>query len=537
MVEVVAAKGSEYRSPITLMNQVTTEQATLKSTSAPTSPQDRYFQTDHLMADLKGRSVRGGAITLVVQAVKFVLQMGSTMVLARLLIPADFGLIAMVAAFTGFVGLFKDLGLSMATIQRPEITHAQVSTLFWINVALSFAFALIAATLAPVVAWFYGEPALTWVTIAIAGTFIFGGLSAQHTALLRRQMRFKALATINVVAMAAGITVAITIAWATSSYWALVSGIAVQAATTTILSFAASGWIPGKPIREAGTQEMLRFGGGLTGFNVLNYFTRNADNVIIGVTLGSSALGIYAKAYDLLMMPIRRINSPLTGVMMPALCRLHNNPLRYRRFYVRALSAIATITTPIVTIMFVLAHDVVLVLLGDQWIEAVSVFRWLGPAAFAGSINIAPGWLCMSLGRSWIQVKWAMVSAPITVLAFLIGVNWGANGVAAAFSLSWCILLVVFIRWACHDSPVRFRDVVGALLYPAVACILAGSATAFVIILLLSEALPFVRLVIGFVFFISIYVAILYSTGTGRDLIAAWPSLLNKRSPQTEATA
>src|SRR5687768_196555 len=101
------------------------------------SERDRHFRTDHLMADLKGRSIRGGVVTLSAQAVKFCLQLGSTAVLARLLTPADFGLIAMVAAFVGFVELFKDLGLSVATIQRAEITHQQVSTLFWINVALS----------------------------------------------------------------------------------------------------------------------------------------------------------------------------------------------------------------------------------------------------------------------------------------------------------------------------------------------------------------------------------------------------------------
>ncbi len=152
--------------------------------------QNNFFDTEYLKADLKGRSVRGGAVTMAAQGIKFFLQIGSTVVLARLLTPEDFGLIAMVTAVTGFVMMFKDMGLSMATVQRAEIDHAQISTLFWINVVLSLAFMLLTATLAPAIAWFYSEPRLTWITLALAGAFIFSGFTVQHQALLRRQMNF-----------------------------------------------------------------------------------------------------------------------------------------------------------------------------------------------------------------------------------------------------------------------------------------------------------------------------------------------------------
>ena len=155
---------------------------------------ERHFRTDHLRDDLKGRSIRGGSITLAAQVMKSVVQMGSMMILARLLTPFDFGLIAMVMAVTAFANMFKDAGLSMATVQREDITHAQVSTLFWINVGLSVVITLVVAGLAPVLAWFYQEPRLTGITIALAGTFVFGGLTVQHQALLRRQMRFRELA-------------------------------------------------------------------------------------------------------------------------------------------------------------------------------------------------------------------------------------------------------------------------------------------------------------------------------------------------------
>jgi hypothetical protein len=159
---------------------------------------DRHFRTEHLKADIKGRAARGGALTVASQGVKFVVQMGATVVLARLLTPADYGLIGMVAVVIGFVSIFKDMGLSAATIQKEEITPAQISTLFWVNVAVSAAVMLVTAALAPVIAWFYKEPRLALITVGYAAGFITGGLTVQHEALLRRQMRFAALAVLEI---------------------------------------------------------------------------------------------------------------------------------------------------------------------------------------------------------------------------------------------------------------------------------------------------------------------------------------------------
>lgn len=439
-------------------------------------PHRRHFSTDHLMGDLKGRSLRGGTVTLTAQTLKFVLHMGSTVVLARLLLPSDFGLIAMVIAVTGFVEMFKDAGLSTATVQRKDITHEQVSTLFWINVLLGVAATFVIAALAPVVAAFYAEPKLIPITMVLAGAMIFGGLTTQHQALLRRQMRFKALAIIQVSAMAMGIIVAIVMAILGFGYWALVGNICAAAATNAVLVWVFCDWRPGLPRRGCGAMSMLKFGGNVTGFSFLNYFTRNADNVIIGFVMGSGPLGIYSKAYNLLMLPIRQINAPVGAVMVPSLSRLQDNPVRYKRAYLQAMSALAMVGMPVVVVAYVLAHEMVFVLLGSEWAQAATVFRWLAPAALFGTINVAPGWLCVSLGKPQVQVRWAMMWAPITVAAFAIGVHWGIDGVAAAFSLSWCIGNFVFIAMACHNSPVRKRDLAARLSPQLTASLLSAIA-------------------------------------------------------------
>jgi O-antigen/teichoic acid export membrane protein len=437
---------------------------------------DRYFRTDHLMADLRGRSVRGGAVTLSAQAVKFVLQLGSTALLARLLTPADFGLVAMVAAFTGFVSLFKDLGLSMATVQRAEITHEQVSILFWINVALSMLLMGVAAAIAPAVAWFYGEPRLTWIMLAVAGTFIFGGLSAQHIALLRRQMRFAALAAIEIGSMTAGIAVAILMAWRGFGYWSLVAMGAASVAATMGLCWALSGWSPGWPSRHSGVMPMLKFGGHLTGFNLLNYANRNADNVLIGWGLGAGLLGIYSKAYALLLLPILQLNAPIAAVALPALSRLQSEPRRYRRYYLQALQIMVVAGIPLVAFAFSDAELLIQCVLGDQWLAAVPVFRCLAPAAFFGTFNIAAGWVFVSLGRSDRLLRWGLISTPVTLLGFLIGLQWGVLGVAAAFSLTYCALQPFMIAYAYRSSPLRMTDLIQVLWRPALMSAIAGLA-------------------------------------------------------------
>jgi PST family polysaccharide transporter len=181
------------------------------------------FSTEHLHADLKGRSVRGGVLTLTSQGAQFVMQSVSTVVLARLLTPADFGLVAMVVAITGLGQAFADLGLSEATIQHPDINHDQVSNLFWVNVAIGLGLTILTASLGPLLAWFYHEPRLRAITYVVSVTFLIGGLRVQHDALLQRNMRFLALAIRDISAYAVAVPVAIVLALRGAGYWAIVA--------------------------------------------------------------------------------------------------------------------------------------------------------------------------------------------------------------------------------------------------------------------------------------------------------------------------
>jgi O-antigen/teichoic acid export membrane protein len=434
------------------------------------------FDTGHLKADLKGRSVRGGAATILGQATRFALQIGSTMVLARLLAPKDFGLIAMVTAVTGFAVLFKDLGLSMATVQKAQITHAQISVLFWVNAGVSLLIAILTAAAGPVIAWLYGEPRLAGITLALSLTFVPGGLTVQHQALLQRQMRFKALAAIPVISMSIGALSAIVTALLGGGYWALVALQLTMSLTDMLGVWSACRWRPSLPARRAGVRSMLGFGANLTAFNVLNYLARNMDNILIGRVWGPAALGLYAKAYGLLMLPISQINAPLAAVAIPALSRLQDDPQRYRRHYCRAVNLIAYVTTPLTLGLAAVSEEIIRFVLGEQWLSAGRIFFVLAIAGVGQPVSNTTGWVYVSLGRVDRQVRWMMMTLPFLMAAFAIGLPWGAIGVAVAYAIH-CHLWRIPCWWfACRHSPISLRDVLASLWRPVLLSLLMFAA-------------------------------------------------------------
>lgn len=421
---------------------------------AEESFQNNFFDIEYLKADLKGRSVRGGAVTMTAQGARFFLQMGSTVVLARLLTPQDFGLIAMVTAVTGFVLMFKDMGLSMATVQKAEINHGQISTLFWINVVLSLGVMLVTAALAPAIAWFYGEPRLTWITLALAGAFIFGGLTVQHQALLRRQMRFGSLALIQIISMSVGILTAVIAAFYGAGYWSLVLMQLATAVAGAIAVWVACGWRPDLPVRCSGVRGMLKFGGHLTGFKFVNYFSRNADNILIGKFIGADALGLYAKAYQLFMMPISQIRGPLNQVAMPVLSSLQNQPERYVKYYQRLIDIMATLTVPLTLYCAIEADFLIRTLLGQQWLGAVPVFRILVIAALIAPVAGTRGLVLISHGFSGRYFYWGLFNAILIVTSFIVGLPFGIEGVATAYAVAVYVILIPSLFYCFHKTSV-----------------------------------------------------------------------------------
>jgi O-antigen/teichoic acid export membrane protein len=438
----------------------------------------QHFDIEYRQTELKGRAVRGGAVSIAGQGARFIIQTGSTMILARLLVPSDFGLIAMVTAVTGFATLFKDLGLSMATVQKDQINHEQISKLFWVNVAVSLLIASAIAGIAPIIAWFYNEPRLLMITITMAPVFLLGGLTVQHQAPLQRQMRFMALAMIQVVSMAFGVGVAIAFSFFGAGYWALVmmhlaSALAIAAGVWLLCD-----WRPGGFGRKSEIKSMLTFGANLTGFNILNYFSRNLDNVLIGKAWGPVSLGYYSKAYALLMLPISQITAPIAHVAIPVLSRLQKEPDEYARYFYRAINVIAFITMPMIMFLAAFSQEIILIVLGGQWTDAAPIFKVLAFAALLQPVTNPTGWVYISLGQTNRMLRWALFAAPVTILSFFIGLPWGAIGVAAAYTVtSLTALTFPNLWWAFRSSPLTIYGWV-----KSVQCPFVGSCGVYLIV-------------------------------------------------------
>jgi O-antigen/teichoic acid export membrane protein len=424
------------------------------------------LKTDHLQADLKKRTVRGGVLTAGAQVVQLSLNMVSTVVVARLLTPADHGLVAMVYSLMGFIYMFSEGGLSVATVQRREIDDQQVSNLFWINVAIGVLLSLLMAALGPGLSWFYRDPRLVALALLAATTFFFVGLGVQHDALLRRQMRFVSMAARNVTSTVVTVVVAVTMAWMGAGYWALVVSPLAGTITQTTLSWLLAGWRPGRPRRGAGVRPMLEVGGNLTLAYAISYVARSMDAVLIGRYLGAGPLGLYSKAYNLLLFPLTQLNNPLVVVALPALSRVQDDPERHARYYLRMANLITWVMAPLMGYLFVAAHPVVNLLLGDQWGESASVFRLFAVAAPAFPLLRLNGLLFQSRGRTDRQRKLEMLQSPVLVGCFVLGLSFGIRGVALAYTLAILAMLPWSLSFAFSGTRLTMRRVGRAVLYP-----------------------------------------------------------------------
>jgi O-antigen/teichoic acid export membrane protein len=445
---------------------------------------DPFAQID-VSQNLRKNSVRGASYMSMARVGGLLLRIGSTGILARMITQSDFGLIGMTAVFTNFLAIFMDVGLSQATIQRPEINHRQISTLFWINVGLALLLAGIFAASAPLIAVFYKTPLLVTIIPVLALSFVFGGLGLQHSALLTRNMRYSLLAISEIGSSIAGVIVAILMARAGMGYWALVGLALAPPIVKTIILWMALRWIPSMPSRCNGVRSMLKFGGDVLGFNIVNYFSRQAGNLLIGRYCGANPLALYDRAYSLLLMPIGQINGPLGAVSIPALSRLQNEPERFGRYYLNAILLICSLSIPVIVGLTLFSNQVVLLWLGAKWMDTAEIFRLLSVAALIGGISNPAGWLLIALGDTKRYRTMGLVNSAIIVAAFLAGVFFGPKepgqdgsmrGVAIAYSLAMVLNFIPYWAWSLKGTPVRLGQVLRTMLVPTASCIPAGLA-------------------------------------------------------------
>lgn len=423
-------------------------------------------QVDDFKQHIARESIRGGVSLVISEICCNIFRLVGTVVLARLLTPEHFGLIGMITAFTAIAEMFKDLGLGTATLQQKEITHEQISTLFWINTAVGAGIMLLLAMVSPLLSWFYADPRLLWVALAISTTFLFGGLTVQHQALLRRQMCFVRLGTIQVLSTAISTIIGISLAWFGFEYWALVwkeiSRAIIQAGGVWLFSH----WRPGAPQLGAGVRRMFQTGSHVTGFNVLAFMSRSLDQVLLGRIWGAASLGIYKQAGLLLSLPGSLFSFPITYVMTPALSALQGEPARYRQYYKGAVSFLAFVYIPVMGYFAVYADDIVTVILGQKWIACAAVIRILAFAACVETLASTSGVVMITFGRTKAYLMLGGFQAAFLGLAMCVGIQWGVIGIAIAYVVYTYSTLFPSLWSSFRNTPVSVRVFLEAVSRP-----------------------------------------------------------------------
>jgi O-antigen/teichoic acid export membrane protein len=406
-------------------------------TEASVSP---YFEDLERSADLGRLARRGGVASVASVYGNGILQILGVIVLARLLTPDDFGLVAIVMILTRFAPLLIDFGLADATVQKGRITHNQVSALFWLSSGLGIAIAVGLAVCSPLIAWLYREPRLQSIALGFAITFVFTGLSSQHLALLRRTMQFVAIAKIQFLGALAGFAVAILIAKSGYGYWALVLRPVVNAGCIAAGTWLACRWRPGFPVFDTEVKSMLRFGMHVLGFSTVSSITGVADRIALSLFYLPAVVGLYQNAANLyeyaILIPLHQLHN----VGSAGLSKLRPYPAALLQKYEATLSALAFFVMPAAAILSVTGQDLAVTLLGEKWRQSGLLLSIMALAGIVAFIEISGGWLHVSCGRAERWKNWGIVSFIVRVAAILGGLPFGAEGVAVALvGVGWLV--------------------------------------------------------------------------------------------------
>jgi PST family polysaccharide transporter len=431
---------------------------------SPPSPLDPKHADGDIGA-LKRRSVHGSATTFVAQGIRFLVKMATQILIARLLVPADYGLVAMVAPILALSYLMGELGLGQAVILQRDITLAEISGLFWFGLLLNSALAAGLALLSPGIAWLYQEPRTVPITLALAALLPISGLAAQHTALLNRHMRFTALAVLDTGPPAIGLAAGLAAAWSGWGYWSLIAVAVGDTLTTVVLAWSLSDWRPSRMTRDWRIGRLIRVGGHITGYNLAGYATASFDNILLGVFQGSVALGLYDRGYKLVTQPIAQLIMPVGRIAVPLLTRLRPDAHRYKRAYLDMLGIMLLAGAPGILFTMMMARPLVLFLLGPRWEGVAPVFAWLCLGSLASPMYSSTFWLFTTQERTGRQMAYVAATSVISVAAFVAGLPWGPAGVAAGAGLSFVVLSTPLVCWgATRDGVVSATDLMLALL-------------------------------------------------------------------------
>jgi polysaccharide transporter, PST family len=435
----------------------------------------RLFDDHKMESGLGRRSLRSGAVSIVARVLNAAIQVGSVLVLARLLSPEDYGLVGMVAVLTGFAPVLVSLGTPDVVTQRRSITEGEVSALFWLALTIGITCAVIMGACAPLIALFYSEPRLTSLALVSGLTFMMSALHCQHYALLRRAMRFQELGIIDVTANLLSVVIAVAMAFYGFDYWALVVRPIVMNVFVAAGVWLRSGWLPTWPTTTSEVREMVKRGLNITGFTMTDFAGKSADRVTIGYSQGPQALGYYQNAMFIYENLLDVMTAPLHHVAVASLSKVVGDLNELKRLWSKALVTLEFYAMPAFGILAVTSQDIVVLLLGEKWAFAGSLLSIVALRGIPHSVERTLGWLHVASGRTERWVRWGVAATSIQWIALLCGLPFGIRGVVTAYVVSMFLMFIPAIAYAGHPVGISARDVIRVSWRPLVGSLVAAA--------------------------------------------------------------
>ncbi|MGB9627198.1 MAG: MOP flippase family protein [Thermodesulfobacteriota bacterium] len=419
------------------------------------------------LIDITTSSVRWSSIA---QIGKQFMQWVTTLVLTQQLSPNDFGLISMALVVTGFISLFNNLGTSAAIIQKDFLSEALLSSLFWINLVFGLLSMVLIILVAPIASYIYHEPRVIPILRVLSFSFLISGLSIIQQALFERDLAFQRLAKIELVAVTSGSVVGIVLAFLGASVWSLVFQTLVTGTIITILLWTFSEWKPRFIFCWKDVKSVSRYSLNLFGFHIFNYFSRNADYLLIGRFLGAQNLGYYTIAYRIMFYPIQTISSVIGRVMFPVYSQIQNDNIQFRNIYLSVTASIAVFTFPIMVGLWGISRLFTITLLGSKWEPIIYLLKILAPVGMVQSIITTVGTIYQAKGRTDWMLRLGIVVGFSTIIAFVIGLKWGITGIAISYAIVTGIFIYpnLAIPYKLINLPIR--DLGKSIWRPFFAC-------------------------------------------------------------------
>lgn len=456
--------------------------------------------------NLRQKALTGLSWSVVSQVGQQVSNLVVGVILARLLSPEEFGLIAMVTIFTGFASLFSELGFGAAIIQKADVEESHLSSVFWLNICSGVLLTIIFFSGSGLIADFYEEPILKPITQLLALNFSINSMAVLQNSLFTKAIDFKPISITQICSSVFSGLIAIYMAFVGFGVWSLVYRSILDSIISASFFWFLSSWKPKILFNWRKIKELMSFSINLLGERSMNYWVRSLDDLLIGRILGSSALGLYTKAYSFMLFPLKNISNVITRVMFPSLAAIKEDKERVGRAFLKITRVIALFTFPMMIGCIIVADDLVISLLGNDWVEMIPILQILSVVGLMQSIVTVVGSIFQSQGRTDKQFKLGLIVKPTLVLGILIGLNWGVIGVAIGYACSVTFAQYMNIRWAGNLIGISYIDMLKNLV-PVIACTSLMGAIVFICSYVIShEWSSWIQLLLQVFVGISVYV-------------------------------